>query len=105
MKQLVLIFLLLINFNSFAATQRVEVMGMVCAFCAQGIEKSLQTVKNVSDVYVNLENYFVIIESKSKKGINEDMIKNIIIDSGYDVKKIETINESIDKVRIKYGKK
>lgn len=105
MKQLVLIFLLLINFNSLAATQRVEVMGMVCAFCAQGIEKSLQTVKNVSDVYVNLENYFVIIESKSKKGINEDMIKNIIIDSGYDVKKIETINESIDKVRIKYGKK
>ena len=89
MKKIAYLLLIFLSLNSYAATQRVEVMGMVCAFCAQGIEKSLQTIKDVNDVYVNLDNYFVIIESKNTVGIPDEMIKNIIVDAGYDVKKLK----------------
>ena len=105
MKKIAYLLLIFLSLNSYAATQRVEVMGMVCAFCAQGIEKSLQTIKDVNDVYVNLDNYFVIIESKNTVGIPDEMIKNIIVDAGYDVKKIETINASVKEKRAKYEKK
>jgi|SRR6056300_487602 cation transport ATPase len=105
MKKIAYLLLIFLSLNSYAATQRVEVMGMVCAFCAQGIEKSLQTIKDVNDVYVNLDNYFVIIESKNTVGIPDEMIKNIIVDAGYDVKKIETINTSVKEIRAKYEKK
>ena len=105
MKKIAYLLLIFLSLNSYAATQRVEVMGMVCAFCAQGIEKSLQTIKDVNDVYVNLDNYFVIIESKNTVGIPDEMIKNIIVDAGYDVKKIEKINASVKEIRAKYEKK
>ena len=105
MKKIAYLLLIFLSLNSYAATQRVEVMGMVCAFCAQGIEKSLQTIKDVNDVYVNLDNYFVIIESKNTVGIPDEMIKNIIVDAGYDVKKIETINASVKEIRASYEKK
>ena len=105
MKKIAYLLLIFLSLNSYAATQRVEVMGMVCAFCAQGIEKSLQTIKDVNDVYVNLDNYFVIIESKNTVGIPDEMIKNIIVDAGYDVKKIETINASVKEIRAEYEKK
>ena len=87
MKKIAYLLLIFLSLNSYAVTQRVELMGMVCAFCAQGIEKSLQTIKDVNDVYINLDNYFVIIESKNTVGIPDEMIKNIIVDAGYDVKK------------------
>ena len=105
MKKIAYLLLIFLSLNSYAVTQRVDVMGMVCAFCAQGIEKSLQTIKDVNDVYVNLDNYFVIIESKNTVGIPDEMIKNIIVDAGYDVKKIETINTSVKEIRAKYEKK
>jgi len=105
MKKIAYLLLIFLSLNSYAATQRIEVMGMVCAFCAQGIEKSLQTIKDVNDVYVNLDNYFVIIESKNTVGIPDEMIKNIIVDAGYDVKKIETINASVKEIRAEYEKK
>ena len=40
MKKLALLTILLFSLNSYAVTQKIEVLGMVCAFCAQGIDKS-----------------------------------------------------------------
>ena len=70
--------LILLNFIStsvFAVTQKIEVNGMVCAFCAQGIEKSLSKIETTKDVYVNLDEGFVILES-TNDGVSEDKIKN-----------------------------
>ena len=83
MKKLACLFLLFVSLHGLAATQRVEIMGMVCAFCAQGIEKSLQTIDDVDDIYVNIDNYFVVIESTSEKGIPDEMIKNIARDLNF----------------------
>jgi copper chaperone CopZ len=104
MKKLIGIFLLFFSLNSFAATQKIEVLGMVCAYCAQGIEKSLKSLSEVNDVYINLEKFFVLVESKNDFGIDEKTLKTIIVDAGYTVQKIENLSETINDVRKKYEK-
>ena len=94
--------MLLVSLNSYAVTQKIEVLGMVCAFCAQGLDKSFKAQKNVKDVFVNLENNFVAIESKDENGIDDKLITTIITDSGYDIQKIEVISDSVSKLRRKY---
>jgi copper chaperone CopZ len=105
MKKGILIITLLFSFNSYALTQKIEVLGMVCAFCAQGIEKSFGSVENVKDIFVSLENYFVAIESKDGKSIDEKLIRTIITDAGYDVKKIEVVSDSVSEIRREYDAK
>jgi copper chaperone CopZ len=104
MTKLIGIFLLFFSLNSFAATQKIEVLGMVCAYCAQGIEKSLKSLSEVNDVYINLEKFFVLVESKNDLGIDEKTLKTIIVDAGYTVQKIENLSETIKDVRKKYEK-
>jgi copper chaperone CopZ len=104
MTRLIGIFLLFFSLNSFAATQKIEVLGMVCAYCAQGIEKSLKSLSEVNDVYINLEKFFVLVESKNDFGIDEKTLKTIIVDAGYTVQKIENLSETIKDVRKKYEK-
>ena len=99
MKKGILIITLLFSFNSYALTQKIEVLGMVCAFCAQGIEKSFGSVEHVKDIFVSLENYFIAIESKYGKSIDEKQIRNIITDAGYDVQKIEVVSDSVSVIR------
>ena len=102
MKKLTLLTILLFSLNSNAVTKKIEVLGMVCAFCAQGLEKSFKSEKNVNDVFVNLENYFVAIESKDGKDIDDKLITTIITEAGYDVKKIEVVSDSVIQIRDKY---
>ena len=102
MKKMLILFTLLTT-SVFAATQKIEVNGMVCAFCAQGIEKSLSKIETTKDVYVNLDEGFVILES-TNDGVSEDKIKKIIVDSGYDVTKISFVNETADVIRKQHEK-
>ena len=103
MKKIWLI-LLLMSPTLWAVTQKIEVNGMVCAFCAQGIEKSLNNINTTNDVYVNLDEGFVILESQSE-GVAEEKIKKIIVDAGYDVTQISLIDDTADKIRKRYEKK
>ena len=103
MKKICLI-LLLMSPTLWAVTQKIEVNGMVCAFCAQGIEKSLNNIDTTKDVYVNLDAGFVILESQSE-GLAEEKIKKIIVDAGYDVTQISLIDDTADNIRKQYEKK
>ena len=102
-KKNLLLVTLFLSMNIYAQTQRIEVLGMVCAFCAQGIEKSFSSDENIKDVFVNLENYFVVIESRDGKSIDEKYITTIITDAGYNVQKIEIVSDSVSEIREKYG--
>ena len=102
MKKLLLLTILLFSLNSNAVKKKIEVLGMVCAFCAQGLEKSFKSEINIKDVFVNLENYFVAIESKDGKVIDDKLITKIITEAGYDVKKIEVVSDSVIQIRDKY---
>jgi copper chaperone CopZ len=71
------------------------VNGMVCSFCAQGIEKSIMKMDDTKAIFVDLKNKVVVIEAKEGKSLNEKLISQEIKDSGYDVVKIETIPQTV----------
>ena len=47
------------------ATIEMTVNGLVCGFCAQGIEKTLRKNAATDDVFVSLENRLVAIATKA----------------------------------------
>ena len=60
----------------------VDVNGMVCDFCARGIEKTFVKDKAVKRVDVDLERGKVLIAYTKDKEINFDEIKNKILANG-----------------------
>lgn len=85
MKRIVVAFILMFSSFSFAGDEiKVGVKGMVCAFCAQGIEKKFKAQKEVQDVQVNLENKFVKLKFKDGEKLANDKISEILKDAGYE---------------------
>ena len=66
-----------------------EVGAVVCAFCAQGIEKKFKALPEISTVKVSLETKKVDLDTKEGKDLSDQQITSIITDAGYDVLKIE----------------
>lgn len=63
---------------------KVGVKGMVCAFCAQGIEKKFRAQAEVSDIEVSLENKFVKLKFKDGMSLSETKIAELLKDAGYE---------------------
>ena len=61
-----LLFATLIGFTSIASAKTIEmdVNGLVCAFCAQGIEKTLKGFPATAGVFVSLEHRIVAVQLK-----------------------------------------
>ena len=68
---------------------RVAVEGMVCDFCAQAIEKVFMKRDEVTGITVNLEEQNVTIALKQNNDIEDYMIKELFMDSGYNVSEID----------------
>ncbi len=81
------------------ASMKVTVNGMVCSFCAQGIEKSLLKLDGTKAVLVDLKNKVVVVEAKDGKTLNEKEVRQEIIGSGYDVVNVETIPQTVAQFR------
>jgi copper chaperone CopZ len=92
---------------SFASTTlRATVNGMVCAFCAQGIEKRISKMDATKAVFVDLKNKTVAIEAKDGRTLDEKAITAEITDAGYDVVKMEPTQQSVAEIKAKMkGKK
>ena len=90
-----------------AQTVKATVNGMVCAFCAQGIEKRLSKMDATKAVFVDLKNKTVAVEAKEGKSLDHKQIAAEITDAGYDVVKIENLSLSVDEIKaqIKGAKK
>ena len=85
---------------SFAATSiKATVNGMVCAFCAQGIEKRISNMPATKAIYVDLKKKTVVIEAKEGQQLDEKAITAEITDAGYDVVKLETVQKTVDEVK------
>jgi mercuric ion binding protein len=80
-------------------TIKAEVNGMVCAFCAQGIEKKMRSLSQTRDVYVDLKNKVVAVELKDGQSLSLDTVKGLIKDAGYDVSKIETVPDTVNQIK------
>lgn len=93
MKKLFVLFpLLLTSHLSFATTSiKAEVNGMVCAFCAKGIEKKLNAMPDTQATFVDLKSRIVVLEMKEGKTVSVEKFTQVIKDAGYSVSKVETL--------------
>lgn len=80
-------------------TVKATVNGMVCAFCAQGIEKRLSKLPAAQAVFVDLKGRVVAVEAKSGQTIDATVVANEIKESGYDVVRIETVSQPVAELR------
>lgn len=102
MKMLRLLFIsvaLLAAASSHAETIRLEVNGLVCAFCANGITEAFNRRGDVSDVFVSLEHRLVAIAVKDGKNIADAELKQTLTDAGYTVVGIARVDTSLDAIR------
>lgn len=93
--------------SALAATQTLKatVNGMVCAFCAQGIEKKIRALSQTQDVYVNLKQRIVAVELKAGQALSNDTLKNLIKDAGYDVTAIELSEHPVAHIKAELEEK
>src|SRR5687767_5595057 len=82
-----------------AGTIEMKVNGLVCSFCAQGIEKTLRKNSATADVVVSLENKLVAVATKDGQDISDAELRKALTDSGYDVKAIERTTTPIQDIR------
>lgn len=82
-----------------AKTIEMDVNGLVCAFCAQGIEKTLKAFPATAAVYVSLENRIVAVQLKDGSDIDDATLRKAITDSGYTVVAIRRTDTSLDDLR------
>jgi mercuric ion binding protein len=68
-----------------ADTIKATVNGMVCGFCATGIEKTFRAQPEVKTVDVDLENKQVTIQTKAGHTMDDAKIKKLLGNAGYSV--------------------
>jgi len=82
-----------------AATIEMHVNGLVCAFCAQGIEKKLRKLPATADVVVSLEDRLVAVALKDGQDIPDVDLRKALTDAGYTVTAIQRTETPIDAIR------
>ena len=96
-----LIALLLLTMSPLAAAKTIEmdVNGLVCGFCAQGIEKTLKALPATAAVFVSLEHRLVAVRLKDGSDIDDATLRKALKDSGYTVVGIRRTEHSLDELR------
>ena len=86
---------------AFAETSiKAEVNGMVCAFCAKGIEKKLNAMPEGKGAFVDLKNRVVVMELKDGQEVTLEKFTQVIKDAGYTVSKIEKVPQSAEAIKL-----
>lgn len=72
--------------------------GMVCAFCAQGIDAQFREEPAIKRVQVNLTQRWVILEEAADAVINDQAIREHITNAGFEVVSIQRLDRPFDDV-------
>jgi copper chaperone CopZ len=99
--------LLLASASAQAATIEMQVNGLVCAFCAQGIEKQLRKFPATADVIVSLEHKLVAVALKDGQDIPDTELRRALTNAGYTVKAVQRTETPLAELRerLKQGKR
>ena len=98
--RLILIALLLGATSTLSArTIELEVNGLVCAFCAQGIEKSMKQFPATEGVFVSLEHRLVAVALKDGQDISDADIIAAIKDAGYTTVNVTRSDVTLEAIR------
>lgn len=87
-----------------AKTVEMDVNGLVCAFCAQGIEKTLKSFDATEEVFVSLENRVVAIALKDGTDLSDAELTKAITDAGYAVVAIRRSDVPLQAIRDRVGR-
>ncbi len=92
---------LLLGISTLASARTIEmdVNGLVCAFCAQGIEKTLKALPETQAVFVSLEHRIVAVQLKDGVDIDDATLRKAITNAGYAVVAIRRSDVSLDAIR------
>lgn len=82
---LITAFLTLFSGTAYAGIIKASVNGLVCSFCATGIEKTFNAQPSVEDVKVDLESKLVTIHTKPGQKLDDATVTKLITDAGYTV--------------------
>jgi copper chaperone CopZ len=81
-----------------AKTIEMQVNGLVCAFCAQGIEKTLRAKPATQDVFVSLETGMVALTLKDKAELSDAELRAALTESGYTVTAITRSERTLKEI-------
>ena len=97
----IMLLLALLGATSIASARTLEmdVNGLVCAFCAQGIEKSLKAFPATEAVFVSLENRIVAVKLRKDTEIGDADLRKAITDAGFTIVAIRRTDESLETIR------
>ena len=88
-----------------AGTVKFAVNGMVCAFCAQGIEKRLTKMSETGPLYINLAQKVVAVQPKPGQRIDIAKVKAEIVEAGYEVTSTQAVPQTVAAIRAEMKKK
>ncbi len=80
-----------------------HVNGLVCAFCAQGIEKKLRKFPATADVVVSLEQRLVAVALKDGQDVPDTELQKALTNAGYTVTTIQRSDTPMDAIRARVG--
>ena len=87
-----------------ARTIEMDVNGLVCAFCAQGIEKTMKGFPASDGVLVSLEHRIVAVHLKDGQDIGDAALRKAITDAGYKLVAVRRTDESLADIKARIGK-
>ena len=82
-----------------ASAVKLSVNGMVCAFCAQGIEARLKKLPETADLYINLKQKVVAVQAKPGQTLAVDKLKAEVVEAGYEVTRAEPMTQTVAQLR------
>ncbi len=78
---------------------KLTVNGMVCAFCAQGIETRVKKMPETADLYINLKQKVVAVQAKPGQSLSVDKLKAEVVEAGYEVTRAELMTQTVAQLR------
>ncbi|MFM8766305.1 MAG: heavy-metal-associated domain-containing protein [Rubrivivax sp.] len=82
-----------------ASAVKLSVNGMLCAFCAQGIEARLKKLPETADLYINLKQKVVAVQAKPGQTLPVDKLKAEVVEAGYEVTRAEPMSQTVAQLR------
>lgn len=87
-----------------ARSLRMEVNGLVCAFCADGITKAFKKEPAAGEVLVSLEDRLVAVDLKDGQDISDAEVTKLLTDAGYTVVGIKRSDATVADIRAELGR-
>ncbi len=73
------------------ASVRLRVDGMVCPFCAYGLQKRLEEIASIDAVLIRISDGLVQIRTKEDQELTDEALTDAVRKSGFSLREIERV--------------